>query len=260
MMDQKRPRSLVRAWANGEITIGAACKIASSLAAEAVASVGFDYVYIDQQHGVLDNTAILSMFQAIAAAGAAPVTRVPSNQIHSINWALDYGAMGVIVPSIESAADAAYAAAACRYPPRGVRSYGLLRPPFAQSSSDPDNLDRAACIILVETEDGLSHLDEIAATPGIDAIMVGPQDLGLALGIKLEGDWLSSPKLHDGIEKIRAACERHGKVPGIGMQSGAMAGYWGGRGFRILNVGNDLGNMKASLVTQLAAARAAAGR
>ena len=72
MPTNARPRSLVLAWANGEITIGAACKIASSLTAEAVASVGFDYVYVDQQHGVLDNTAILSMFQAIAGAGAAP--------------------------------------------------------------------------------------------------------------------------------------------------------------------------------------------
>src|SRR5258705_5039827 len=99
MTDQKvqgsaRPRSLVRAWANGEITIGAACKIASSLTAEAVASVWFDYVYLDQQHGVLDNTAILSMFQAITGAGATPVTRLPINQIPLINRALDYSAIG----------------------------------------------------------------------------------------------------------------------------------------------------------------------
>jgi 4-hydroxy-2-oxoheptanedioate aldolase len=245
------PPGLIRAWASGKVTIGAACKIPSSLVAESVASVGFDYVYVDQQHGVIDNAELLSMLQVIAAAGAVPVTRVSANDPASINRALDFGAMGVIVPGIETAADAARAVAACRYPPAGVRSHGALRPPSAQSSSDPDDLNRAACILLVETSRGAANIGDIASTEGVDAVMVGPQNLALGLGIELQGNWLSTPELVVTIEQIRCACEQYGVVAGIGASDGQVAAHRIETGFRMVNVGNDLGHMKAGLEEQL---------
>lgn len=252
-----RPRSPVRAWAAREAVVGAACKIPSPLVAEAVAAVGFDYVYVDQQHGVIGNTDLLAMFQAIAGAGAAPVTRVPANSVDAIGRALDYGAMGVIVPLVESAEEASRAVAACRYPPRGIRSHGALRPRSVQVPSDPNNLDRAACILLIESERGMADLEEIASTEGVDAIMIGPQDLSLGLGLALRGDWQSAPTLTDAIERIRSACERHGIVAGIGTSDGAAARKWVERGFRMVNVGNDLGHMTSALEGHLAAARGA---
>lgn len=227
------------------------------MVAEAVAAVGFDYVYVDQQHGVIANTDLVAMFQAIAGAGAAPVTRVPSNSDDSIGHALDYGAMGVIVPLIESAEAAARAVAACRYPPRGVRSHGALRPRAMQVPSDPSDPGRAACILLVESERGMADLDEIVSVDGVDAIMIGPQDLSLGLGLELTGDWQSAPKLTDAIERIRAACERHGIVAGIGTTGGAVARRWLERGFRMVNVGNDLAHMTTTLATHLQTARGA---
>lgn len=255
MSPQRRPRSPIRAWAAGETVIGAACKISSPLSAEAVAAVGFDYVYVDQQHGVIANTDLVAMFQAIAGAGAAPLTRVPANTAEAIGHALDYGAMGVIVPLVESAEEAARAVAAMRYPPQGIRSHGALRPRSMHVPASPSDPDRAACILLVESEQGMSALDDIASVPGVDAIMIGPQDLSLGLGLQLSGDWGSAPRLAEAIERIRAACERHGIVAGIGAQSGAIAAAWRGRGFRMVNVGNDLGHMVSALEAQLVAAR-----
>lgn len=254
-MSPQRPRSPVRAWAAGEAVIGAACKVSSPLVAEAVAAVGFDYVYVDQQHGVIANTDLVAMFQAIAAAGAAPLTRVPANTADAIGHALDYGAMGVIVPLVESAADAARAVAAMRYPPGGVRSHGALRARALQVPSDPADPDRAACILLVESARGMEALEEIAAVDGVDAIMVGPQDLSLGLGLGLGGDWQRAPALVSAILRIREACGRHGLVAGIGTTGGEAAKGWLQQGFRMVNVGNDLGHLSATLERHLAAAR-----
>jgi 4-hydroxy-2-oxoheptanedioate aldolase len=251
------PPSLVRAWSAGGVTIGAACKTPSSLVAESVAAVGFDYVYVDQQHGVIGNTDLLPMLQAIAAAGSAPVTRVDANDHAAINRALDFGAMGVIVPGIECAEDAAAAVAACRYPPVGTRSHGALRPVAAQSSGDVEDLGRAACILLVETSRGVVNVGDIAATVGVDAVMVGPQNLALSLGIPLRGGWLSTPELVVAIERVRLACEQYGVVAGIGASDGRVAAERLQTGFRMVNVGNDLGHMRTCLEEQLAAARGA---
>jgi 4-hydroxy-2-oxoheptanedioate aldolase len=248
------PPSLVRAWASRRVTIGAACKVPSPLVAEAVASVGFDYVYVDQQHGVINNTDLLPMLQAIANMGAVPLTRLADNDPAAINRALDFGAMGVIVPGIETAEDAARAVAACRYPPLGMRSYGALRPGSVRPSADPDDLGRPACILLVETRRGAANIGDIAATDGVDAIMVGPQNLALSLGIRLEGQWLSSPELVLLIEQMRYACEHYGVVPGIGASDGVVAASRIESGFRMVNVGNDLGHMRAALEEQLVAA------
>ncbi|MBU6424600.1 MAG: aldolase, partial [Chloroflexi bacterium] len=217
--------------------------------------VGFDYVYVDQQHGVIANTDLVAMFQAIAGAGAAPLTRVPANTDEAIGHALDFGAMGVMVPEVGSRHDAERAVAACRYPPHGVRSHGMLRPAAMRVPSDPSDPDRAACILLVESASGLDALDEIASVDGVDAIMVGPQDLTLGLGLELRGDWQTAPKLMDAVERIRAACERHGIAAGIGTTGGDAARRWLERGFLMVNVGNDLGHMTSALAAHLATAR-----
>jgi 4-hydroxy-2-oxoheptanedioate aldolase len=247
-----KPRGLVEAWAAGLSTVGASCKIASALVAECVASTGFDYIYIDQQHGVFDDQELLSMLQAVAAGGAAPVTRVPSNRPELIHKSLDFGADGVIVPLVETEADAVRALEACRYPPTGRRSYGVLRPRVSAEIGGY----QPACIVLVETATGIANLDAIART-GVDAIMVGPHDLSLSLGLSVVDAGPGSPELVAAIDQVVAACARYGVVAGIGSSSGHEAAVWLKRGFRLVNVGNDLGYIRTSLATQLARARSA---
>jgi 4-hydroxy-2-oxoheptanedioate aldolase len=248
--------TLQHAWARGECMVGAAIKVPDALCAESVALAGFDCVYVDQQHGVFDDVQLLQVLQAIAAGGAVPLTRVPESQPWLIHKALDFGAAGIIVPLVETEADAARAAAACQYPPQGNRSYGLLRPSPAVA---PYDLDRPACIVLVETAKGIDNLDAIAQAEGVDAIMAGPQDLALSMGIKLEGDWLRTPRLFEAILQIRKACGRYAIAAAIGAASGADALMWLEQGFQLVTVGNDLGYIYGSLRTQLVLARAAVG-
>src|SRR3712207_4472705 len=95
-----------------------------SFGAELISGAGVDYVCVDQQHGIIDYDSIVPMFQAIGVAGAVPITRAVQNDPGEIMKSLDAGALGVIVPLVNDAAEAARAVAACRYPPRGIRSYG----------------------------------------------------------------------------------------------------------------------------------------
>src|SRR5215210_5845952 len=107
--------------------IGLWAVIDSSITAEAAASAGADYVVIDEQHGVVDPTAMAAMLQAIALGGAAALVRVARNDPFIIGHALDLGALGVIVPLVEDGPQATRAVAACRYAPAGVRSHGVVR-------------------------------------------------------------------------------------------------------------------------------------
>jgi 4-hydroxy-2-oxoheptanedioate aldolase len=257
MSSGRRGNSLLETWALGGLTLGAACKIPSSFSAEALAAAGFDYVYVDQQHGLMDNPSMLSVFQGICAAGCTPVTRVPVNQPDAIGMALDLGAMGVMVPDVESATEAERAVAACRFPPRGTRSYGLMRSQIVFDSPRPQVLESVACIVMVESAAGLANLGEIAATEGVDAIMVGPNDLALSLGVELGGDWMTSEMLTSAIEQIRMACGDHKLVAGIGVPNGAAAVRWARQGFRMINIGNDLGYLRTNASREVAAFRSA---
>src|SRR5215210_1399192 len=157
---------LKEAWNEGRTAFGLWSVIPSSFSAELVAAAGFDYVCVDQQHGIIDYDSMVPMFQAIRAEGPAPITRVLSNDPFLIMKALDAGAWGVIVPLVNDAEDAARAVAACRYPPRGMRSYGPVRAAGVIGSRDPDDLGgEVLCLVMVETRRALESVEEITNTP-----------------------------------------------------------------------------------------------
>src|SRR5215218_798708 len=191
---------LKRAWAGGRTAFGLWSVIPSSISAELAAGADFDYVCVDQQHGVIDYDSMVPMFQAIRAEGTAPITRVLSNDPFLIMKALDAGAWGVIVPLINDAEDAARAVSACRYPPRGIRSYGPVRAAGVIGSRDPEELGgEVVCLVMVET----------AGTPGLDGIYIGPSDLALSLGLTPTLDVKQSEHA-EAVERIRDACHRNG--------------------------------------------------
>src|ERR671921_2446789 len=171
-------------WAEGRTAFGLWAAIPSSFSAELVAGAGADYVCVDQQHGVVNYASMVPMLQAIGAAGAAPITRVLSNDPFLIMKALDAGAWGVIVPLVNNAEEAARAAAACRYPPGGMRSYGPVRAAGVIGSRDPEKLGgEVLCLVMVETRGALERVEEITGTPGVDGAYIGPSDLALSLGL-----------------------------------------------------------------------------
>ena len=224
-----------------------------------MAAAGFDEVCVDQQHGLADHATIGGIFRAIELYGVAPTTRVPANSTAEIGKALDLGALAVVIPMVGSAEEAAHAAAACHYPPRGVRSAGALRGQLARASRRLEALDAVACVVMIETADGIRNADAIAATPGVDVIYIGPADLAISLGLSASAaDWSANDaRLHDeAIDRVLVACRRHGVTPGIHCGDGATGGRYVDRGFRMVTIASDLGLLGSGSRAQLELARA----
>ena len=148
-----------------------------------LAAGGFDWVAVDAQHGPVDRAGLHAIGRALADAVAPFVVRVPSVDPAWIGAALDAGAAAVIVPSVTGTSDAVLAARSSRYPPEGDRSWGPFPPLWGGTAPDAAEANAArSCLAMVETVGALADVDEIAATPGIDGLFVGPFDLALALG------------------------------------------------------------------------------
>jgi 4-hydroxy-2-oxoheptanedioate aldolase len=241
-------------WRAGEPTFGMWAAISSSLTAELAAAAGYDYVCVDLQHGLSDERTMVSMFQAITAAGSTALARVAWNEPWMIMRVLDLGASGVIVPMVGSAAEAARAVQACRYPPDGTRSYGPARAELVVGSSAPADLAAAVvCFVMIETHDGLEHVEEIAATPGLDGLYVGPSDLSLALGLAPRG--AGGRPLEDAIARIRDAAHAHGVIAGMHCSSGQAARARAAEGFELVTVAMDSSLFKSTIAEALADAR-----
>ncbi len=247
-------------WEAGEPVFGLWAGIPSSFTPELGGLAGYDFVCADLQHGLATEATLLSMFQATRGAGAVPMARLAWNEPWLIMRALDIGAAGVILPLIDNAAEAARAVEACRYPPNGRRSYGPIRAEMTAGSTDPEILGGdALCFAMIETRDGLDNLDEIAATPGLDGLYIGPSDLSIALGLR-PGGLVDDPAkdrkpLAEAIARIRETCVANGLIPGIHCSAGRAAALYAQQGFKLITVGVDAAMLKAALSQELNTAR-----
>lgn len=242
-------------WEAGQPAFGLWAAIASSLTAETAAAAGFDYVCIDLQHGMSDEQTMVSMLQATVAAGSTPLVRVAWNEPWLIMRALDLGAAGVIIPLVGSGEEAVRAVQACNYPPGGSRSYGPIRAELVVGSGAPADLaGKVLCFVMVETRDGLDRLDEIASTPGLDGIYIGPADLALALGLT-PGVKGSAP-LEEAIARVRETCHARGLIAGMHCGGGQAAQVRAAEGFELITVGVDASLFSAKIAAELAAAHA----
>jgi 4-hydroxy-2-oxoheptanedioate aldolase len=247
-------RSLRAKWDAGEPTFGLWAGIPSSLTAEIAAAAGYDYVCVDQQHGMSDERTMVSMFQATIAAGSTALARLAWNEPWLIMRALDLGATGVIVPLVGSGEEAARAVKACRYPPDGERSYGPIRADLVLGSSAPAELARAAlCFVMIETREGLERLEEIAATPGLDGLYIGPSDLSLALGLALPP--AGAHPLEGAIARVREAAHAHDLIAGMHCADGRAARARAAEGFQLVTVGVDSSLFRSTISRELAEAR-----
>jgi 4-hydroxy-2-oxoheptanedioate aldolase len=231
--------------------------------AEFLAVCGFDEVCVDQQHGLADAGSIAGAFRSIELHGSVPTTRVTANDPELIGKCLDLGALGVVVPMVETREAAARAVAATRFPPRGRRSAGPLRGSISRAEGVEADYERVAVIVMVETAEGLHNVDAIAATPGVDAVYIGPADLAVSLGLSWEpGEWSASQaSTHAAaVERIREACERQHVTPGIHCGNGTIAHRYLDQGFRMLTVASDLALLQVGGRAELAAARGSGDR
>jgi 4-hydroxy-2-oxoheptanedioate aldolase len=184
-----RPNKIKQMWRDGKFVTLGWLSVSHGFTAEVMARQGFDALCVDMQHGTTDMNDVWPMLQAISQTDTVPVVRVPWNEPPTIMKALDLGAYAIIVPLINTADDAAKAVAACRYPPVGMRSSGPVR---AVHYGGADYLakanDEIVVMAMIETKEGLANLDKICATPGLDAVYIGPADLSFALGLAPRGD------------------------------------------------------------------------
>lgn len=240
-------------WRKGQPALGVWNAIGDSLVAEAIASLGPDYVCIDLQHGASAEDRLVPMIQAVDAGGAVPLVRVAEANPAAIMKALDCGARGVVVPLVESGTEARLAVDACRFPPAGRRSFGPFRASIRAGTNDPGELEKVACIVMVETREGLDHLDEIVATEGVTAVYLGPSDLSLALG--LAPGSIDAAEFVKLIEEIRQLCAAHGVVAGLHCYDGKTARRAIEQGFGMVTVAVELRLLRQALAFELATAR-----
>jgi 4-hydroxy-2-oxoheptanedioate aldolase len=241
-------------WAKGETVFGIFASLPCAFACEVATIKGVDYVCVDQQHGVTDYRDMIEMARAIDARGAVPLTRVPANEDWIIGKNLDAGAQGVIIPMVSNPEQAKKAVAACRYPPKGERSNGPARAAIVMGTRDQKALgDGVLCLPMIETREGLEKVEEIAATPGLDGLYIGPSDLAISLGLGpgLDRD---EPEHVAAVEKILKACQKNNIIPGIHTGSPRFAKQFAARGFRLVTFGGDAGLLRTGIeraVTEL---------
>jgi 4-hydroxy-2-oxoheptanedioate aldolase len=210
-----------------------------SAAAAAVASAGFDAVVVDLQHGHATLDDLPQLLAAIEGSPALPFVRAAWNHPADLMRALDLGTRGVICPMVGSRAEAEAFVAACRYPPAGTRSYGPIQAAFGRGRDHTAAAEEAILLFaMIETADGLSHLDEVAGTPGLDGLFVGPADLSLGIGLDTFAD-LNDPALLEALDSVIAAADTHGLIPGIHAPSPTNSAAMADRGFRFVSCGVD---------------------
>jgi 4-hydroxy-2-oxoheptanedioate aldolase len=246
-----RPNRIKQLWSEGRwVTLGW-LSVSHPFTAEVMARQGFDALCVDMQHGLTDMSEVWRMLQAISQTDTVPVVRVPWNDPATIMKALDLGAYGIIVPLVSTAEEAAKAVAACRYPPVGMRSSGPVR---AVHYGGADYLakanDEMVVMAMIETKEGLANLDAICATPGLDAIYIGPSDLAFALGMAPRPD-NPDPAHLAACDRIRDAAHKHGKKAVMHCASAAFAAGAVKRGFDMVMLTSDLNSMIAGVRRQL---------
>lgn len=222
--------------------------------AEQVARLGFDFVVVDGQHGMLGYSELRDALIAVTAGGCPlPVARVSRNDPGEIGRVLDAGARGVIIPMVDSGEEARAAAHASRYATSGGRrSYSPVRhgEHFGRA---PGSTDANVLVLpMIETREGLAALDEILDTPGIDGVFVGPYDLSLALGADMPFEEGIRSELEQALAQIREAAMQRGKIAGIYCGTGEAAAQRAREGFTLVNTCHDMSAVREVMGGQLA--------
>ncbi len=219
-----------------------------AIVAGQVARLPYEAVCIDMQHGLAGFTDVASMSPAITASGKPLVLRILWNDPGLIGQALDAGATAVIVPMVNTRVQAEAVVKAAKYAPMGMRSWGGYAAVQAAGTVPADYLkeanSRTMIFAMIETEEALGNLDEIAATAGLDGLFVGPNDLSISLGFGLGKD-LKIPKLEAAIKAIAAAAKKNKLVPGAFGGSPEACAFFAGHGFRFIAAATDVGLLAA---------------
>jgi 4-hydroxy-2-oxoheptanedioate aldolase len=239
-------------WRQGKAVVNGWLAIPSGFSAEVMAQCGWNSVTVDLQHGIQDYLSMVACFQAMQSQPVTRLVRVPWNEPGIIGKALDAGAYGVICPMINTKAQAEAFVSACKYPPQGTRSNGPVRAiMYAAGNYQKTANDEVLVLPMIETREALDNLEAILDTPGIDAIYIGPSDLGFSLGLvpKLDRE---EPEVMTIYQRLIADTRKRGIQAGIHCGTADYAVRMLKMGFRLVTIGND-GNLMAKAARQAVA-------
>ena len=255
-----RKNTVKEALAEGKVQLGTGFgQLRSPEIPKILAAAGFHWAFIDTEHGGFDLETVQDICRVSVMVGLSPIVRVADLQYSLIARALDCGAQGIIFPRVESPELLERAISWTRFPPLGVRGYGLSGVNLDyEAVAFPQVIEHmnanTMVVMQIETRRALDMREELLAVPGVDAVMVGPADLSISLGVPGE---FQHPKMVEAMEAIRDTCIRRAIAPGTQTRSAPQARFWKERGMRFLGCSNDTGMLfdrASDLVAQLSAA------
>jgi len=235
-----RKNRLKKIFKEGKAIINGWLEIPSSYSAEIMAHQGWDSLTIDMQHGAIDHSNLLQMFQAISTTDVVPMARLNWNEPGHIMKVLDSGAYGVICPMVSNRQQAQQFVQACIYPPKGYRSFAPTRAFMYGGSDYVDHAnDEILKLAMIETKEALQELDKIMSTPGVDGIYIGPADLSFAIGKKPSFDNPEGSPQYEQIVNILKYAKKNNIIAGIHNSTSEYAKKMIDLGFQIVTVGSD---------------------
>jgi 2-keto-3-deoxy-L-rhamnonate aldolase RhmA len=249
------PNHALRQLRAGKLAIGVGLRQARTVdVAQIMKTAGFDWLFIDCEHNSMDTDMAAQIASAALATGITPVVRVAGKEHWFSSRMLDNGAQGIVVPHVDTAEEAKRVANACRFPPVGHRSMGggLQQIGFASMAvGEAARIvnEETLVVVMLESPQGIANCEEIAAVKGIDALLIGTNDLCFEMGCP--GDF-NDPRVVEAYRKLIAACKKHGKFAGMGgMYTAELLERHINMGVQLILSGSDF-----SLLMQAASGRA----
>lgn len=250
-----RANRLREALQRGETAVSGWVSVDSPYLAEVMSHSGYDAVTVDLQHGMFGVDRALALLQAVSGGPATPMARCGSLDPASIGKLLDAGAYGIVCPGVDTADQAAAFVAACRYPPAGQRSFGPARGLLYGGADYVEHADETILTwAMIESGTALENLDEILATPGLDAVYVGPNDLALALG-EQPGQVHPPAAVMAALEHIAARARSAQRWVGAFTAEATVARLLVDLGYDLVTPGSDVGIFRQAVAERLATVR-----
>jgi len=234
--------ALKKALAEGRPVVGATVTVPNVDTALALANAGFDFLWIEMEHGPITLESLREILLATRGARAVPITRVPANEVWLAKRVLDAGSLGVVFPFTSTRELAERAVAACRYPPLGVRGFGpaLALSRYGMGGADYVRFanENVVVVVIVEQKEAVENIEAIASVPGIDVLFVGVNDLSYSMGI---GGRTRDPQVEQALAKVLEAGRRHGVPVGYPTGDPAEINRRIAQGFRFFQASSDVG-------------------
>ena len=238
-----RPNRVKRALKNGEVQIGTWVNVLRTpQIAQMLATSGFDFMYIDMEHSSLSIETVGDLCFAALGVGLVPIVRPSAKEPHLLTRPLDNGAMGLLIPHVDTREEAEAVVRAVRFPPLGERGMNLqgVHTGYGRANGEEylrSTHEETLLLVQIESDRGISNLDSILSVDGVDGAVIGRGDMSADLGLPGQ---TNHPEVAKRVEMMIAACQRHGKIPGLLVQDVASAKEWIAKGIRLVPYSNEV--------------------